>query len=140
MHLTFSYGDPLPGEGLFRAISHARHDLRDLIDQGAIQPIEEDGEIRVWEATPSEAMIEPGDVILAVRSAKILDSEIQAWHLIRYADVLKAIALLEWCSLARKPIRGIWAYVYLRGVHVGYIWTEKYVPPVTHLQLAGATG
>lgn len=138
MHLTFKYGDPLPGEGLFQVISHARHDLRDLIDDGHIQPPVVDGELNVWKATRSAVLIPPGDVILVSRAAKRLDSEIPAWHVVHCTDMLKAIALLEWCSVARKPITGIWAYVYLRGVHIGYIWTVKYLLPVSHLQLAGA--
>lgn len=98
----------------------------------------QDGEINVWKSSPPGALIDPGDVLLVSRAAKRLDSEMPAWHVMHCTDILKAIALLEWCSVAPKSITGIWAYVYLRGVHIGYIWTQKFHEPVSHLQLAGA--
>lgn len=60
-----------------------------------------------------------GDVVLAVVSEEPLSE-------LRMTDVVKAVDLMERCSVMTRRYNGIWAYIYVRGRHVGYIWTQRY--------------
>ncbi|KAI4217906.1 MAG: hypothetical protein L6R36_009221 [Xanthoria steineri] len=126
VHLTFEYGDSLPAGRLQQLIINARNDVRETI---AFNPNDKlrRGIMSVWEAKESEEIIEPGDVIMAAMAAR-KRTILPAWQDFFFVDVLKAVNLIEWCSIAHGHIEGIWAYVYVRGVHVGYIWTMRYVP------------
>ncbi len=126
VHLTFEYDDPLPAGRLQELIINARNNVRETI---AFNPNDKlrRGTMSVWNAKESEEIIDPGDVIMAAIAAR-KQTALPAWQDFLFVDVLKAVNLIEWCSIAHGRIEGIWAYVYVRGVHVGYIWTMRYAP------------
>ena len=61
-----------------------------------------------------------GDLVLAVTSEERLSIPFEL------TDVMKAVDLMQWCSVAIRRYDGIWAYIYVRGSHMGYIWTQRY--------------
>ncbi|CAL8575003.1 hypothetical protein XPA_000948 [Xanthoria parietina] len=132
MHLTFEYGDPVPQGRLLAVINKARTELREWIDAGIPQGIGP-GTMIIWPAGGFDERIQPGDVLLSVQPVDRL-SPFYAMHELRYSDVLKAVDLLEWCSVAQGHIEGVYAYIYVQGRHMGYMWTKRYDPRSPNLQ------
>lgn len=136
VHLTFVDDDPLPEGRLRQVIYRARTAIREDIAFDPTDGLEPNG-MMVWSAKESEQIIEPGDVIIAARPAK-KPTFVPAWHKFLYVDLLKAVELIEWCTIAHRRTEAMWAYVYLREVHIGYIWTKRYRPEDPTLQNATA--
>ena len=61
-----------------------------------------------------------GDVVLAVTSKERLSIEFEM------TDVMRAVDLMERCSVSIRRYDGIWGYIYVQGTHVGYTWTQRY--------------
>ncbi|KAI4093258.1 MAG: hypothetical protein LQ339_007736 [Xanthoria mediterranea] len=132
VHLTFEYDDPVPQGRLMGVINKARTELREWIDADIPQGLRP-GTMIIWPAGGFDGRIQPGDVLLSVQPVdRVYPS--YATHEIQYSDVLKAVDLLEWCSVAQGYIEGIYAYIYVQGRHMGYMWTKRYDPRSPDLQ------
>ena len=95
--------------------------MREDMDEGIAQAIED---LTVVSAGDT---ITTGDVIIAAQPADRPSPRYPRPEF-KLTDAIKAIKLIQHCSLAMGRSEGIWAQAYVHGVLVGYIWTVAYFP------------
>lgn len=76
-----------------------------------------------------------GDLLLAVTP----NDRLLNIYEFKVTDVIKAVDLIERCSVATQRYEGMYAYVFVRQRHVGYMWTQRYAEAPSSLELQNTT-
>lgn len=113
-YLTFSWGDPLPENRIFRALNDAEDNVLEMVDNGF-------GGYQI-----------PDDWILGVDGARNIRIQVRPykehyWSTNKFV-VFKsrlAVELLRACGLEKGEFREMWGYVFNLGKMIGYIWLEQ---------------
>ena len=116
MHLTFTFGERLTMTRITLLIKSARAALKERIDAGIGNNPLRGRLILAWDLTRGTGMIV---------------QPISTWFTppgfqINSFEIAQAVDLIERCGIAHGHIEEMWAYVFVHGSHVGYLWTWRY--------------
>ena len=115
MHLTFTFGDRLTETRIVMLLAEARRAENVAIELGA-------GAKRVRQTWCIAWDLSRHIYMFAAPLRKTIFTEKYA---LSVSDVLLAIDLVERCGIAQGHVEEMWAYVFVGGRHVGYIWTQR---------------
>lgn len=127
MHLTFTFGERLSPTRIHKALDDARTHNKVRIDAGlGDHPIPNasvnDYTVGWGRMTDHDGRWRKISRIKAIPYRKHPFSRIE----FTIAQVAQALDLLERCGLAEGIHEEMWAYVFVEGKRVGYIWLEDF--------------
>lgn len=114
MHLTFTFGERLTMTRITLLIRSARSELKERIDAGTGNNPLRGRLILAWDLARGTGMIvQPWLTLLPLYQINVF-------------EIAQAVDLMERCGIAQGHVEEMWAYVYVHGRHVGFLWTWRY--------------
>ncbi|KAL8752377.1 MAG: hypothetical protein Q9184_005756 [Pyrenodesmia sp. 2 TL-2023] len=125
-HLTFTFGERLSASRIQGLLDSARtHNDLDIEAGFGNDPIP-NASMNDYTVGWVRTMEHPGRKILARLKAIPYRKYPFSRNVFTFAQVEQALDLLERCGLAEGIQKEMWAYVFVEGKRVGYIWMEDY--------------
>lgn len=115
MHLTFTFGDRLTETRIVTLLAEARRAVNVAIELGAGAKRVRQTWCIAWDLSRHIYMF----------AAPLRQTIFTEKYALSVANVLPAIDLVERCGIAQGHVEEMWAYVFVGGRHVGYIWTQR---------------